>query len=47
MTKGLPQWLLITLLIAFAGLGLMLFDAREDLHTYQTYFRDKTPDVNL
>jgi hypothetical protein len=47
MNKGLPQWLLITLVLAFAGLGLMLFDAREDLHTYQTYFRDKSPDVSL
>ncbi len=47
MNKGLPQWVLITVVIAFAALGLMLFDAREDLHTYQTYFRDKSPDVSL
>ncbi|MDZ7919679.1 hypothetical protein [Rhodoferax sp.] len=47
MDKEMPRWILVALAIAFAALGLMLLDAREDLHMYTTYFREKSPDVSL
>jgi hypothetical protein len=47
MNQELPKWVQLTLVVVLVLMGLMMFMERDKLHVYATYFREKSPEIQV
>lgn len=45
MDREIPRWMVITMLTVVGLLAIMMFISRDCLHVYQTYFRERSPEI--